>query len=467
MRTDSEQRTQERILVVEDEELVSNLLCKCLNKANYLTDAVFTAAETVEYLEKRTPDMILLDIGLPDDNGLNLLPRIKQMDEFISIVILTGQQDTATVVNAMRQGADSFLGKPFARDTLLKTVDQVLSRHRALRHDWVNKKAHSSKYSHADAALAEMVGDCPEIHRVRDLITRVAGTDASVVLSGETGTGKGLVAKAIHNMSPRADQPFVDVNCASLPSTLVESELFGHEKGAFTDAGTQKPGLLEVASGGTIFLDEIAELDPLAQSKLLKAIETHIFRRVGGVREISTNLRFIVAASASLEKAVRTGRFRQDLFYRLNVFEIALPPLRERGDDIDLLIHHFIRLLNPPLASRITGITDRAMELLRLYPWPGNVREVRNVIERAMILARGTSQILPAHLPDNLKFADGGGHIWNQPLSRVEEQHIIRVLDGTGGNIQRTAKILGISRSTLYAKLKLYDIHPSRLAASG
>jgi len=467
MSTDGELRTQERILVVEDEELVSNLLCKCLNKADYLTDAVFSAAETLAYLERRSPDLILLDIGLPDDNGLNLLPRIKEMDEFISTVVLTGQQDTATVVSAMQQGADSFLGKPFARDELLETVDQVLDRHRALRHDWVNKRAHSSKYRQANAALAELVGDCPEILRVRDLVTRVAGTDASVVLSGETGTGKGLVAKAIHNMSPRADQPFVDVNCAGLPTTLVESELFGHEKGAFTDARIQKPGLREVASGGTIFLDEIAELDPAAQSKLLKAIETHVFRRVGGIREISANLRFIVAASASLEKAVSSGRFREDLFYRLNVFEIGLPPLRQRGDDIELLVTHFIRMLNPPLASRITGASDRAMELLRLYSWPGNVREVRNVIERAMILARGTNQILPAHLPDNLKFADGSGQVWNQPISQVEEQHIIRVLDGTGGNIQRTAKILGISRSTLYAKLKLYDIHPSRMADTG
>ena len=467
MSIDAEQRMQERILVVEDEELVSNLLCKCLNKAGYLTDAVFSADETLKYLEKRSPDLILLDIGLPDDNGLNLLPRIKEMDEFISTVILTGQKDTATVVNAMQKGADSFIGKPFARDVLLDTVEQVLSRHRALRHDWVNKRAHDSKYNQASAALAELVGDCPEIHRVRDLVTKVAGTDASVVLSGETGTGKGLVAKAIHNMSPRVDQPFVDVNCASLPSTLVESELFGHEKGAFTDARTQKPGLLEVASGGTLFLDEIAELDPAAQSKLLKAIETHVFRRVGGVREISSNLRFIVAASTSLQKAVRSGRFREDLFYRLNVFEIGLPPLRERGNDIELLTEHFIRMLNPPLASRITGVSDRAMELLRLYTWPGNVREVRNVIERAMILARDTNQILPAHLPDNLKFANAGELAWNQPLSQVEEQHIIRVLDGTGGNIQRTAKILGISRSTLYAKLKLYDIHPSKMADTG
>jgi len=467
MGTDAEKQMQERILVVEDEELVSSLLCKCLNKADYRTDAVFSASETLEYLEKRTPDLILLDIGLPDDNGLNLLPRIKEMEEFISIVILTGQQDTATVVNAMQLGADSFLGKPFARDSLLDTVAQVLSRHRALRHDWVQRRAHSSKYDQADAPLAEMVGDCAGIRRVRDLVARVADTDASVVLTGETGTGKGLVAQAIHNMSGRASQPFVDVNCASLPNTLVESELFGHEKGAFTDAHNQKPGLLEVASGGTIFLDEITELEPIAQSKLLKAIETHVFRRVGGVREISTNLRFIVAASTSLEKAVRAGRFREDLFYRLNVFEIAMPPLREREDDIERLMHHFIRMLNPLLASRVTGISTRALELLRRYHWPGNVREVRNVIERAMILARGTNRILPAHLPDNLKFPAETDQSWNQPLARIEEQHIIRVLDGTGGNIQRTARILGISRSTLYAKLKLYDIHPSKMADAG
>jgi len=291
------------------------------------------------------------------------------------------------------------------------------------------------------------------LQQVRDLVAAVAETDSAVVLHGETGTGKDIVARGIHRLSQRASGPFTDVNCASLPEALVESELFGHEKGAFTSAASRKPGLLEVANGGTVFLDEIAELNLQAQSKLLKAVETRSFRRVGGVREISTDVRFIVASHRDLDDAVSDGSFRADLFYRLNVFRIDIPPLRDRGEDILELAHHFIRELNPLVGRKITGFSRRVEELLLQYSWPGNARELRNAVESAMIRAGASTSITPHHLSGTLRPSRATIDAGSKTLADVEGEHIRRVLEHTGANIQRTAKILGISRSTLYAKL--------------
>jgi len=447
------QMTAGRVLIVEDDERTSKMLCRALTAKNYTVDAVGTAAAALEHLEKRSPEVVLLDLGLPDAHGIDILPKIKDGDELISVIILTGQSDTSTVVKAMLRGADNFLPKPVSIDALLGALEKTLEHHRAMLRISVYRAANTSRALDDSTVLSELVGTSDSIQRVRELVAAVAETDAAVVLHGETGTGKDIVARGIHRISPRAGEPFTDVNCASLPEALMESELFGHEKGAFTGAADRKPGLLEVAKGGTVFLDEIAELNLQAQSKLLKAVETQSFRRVGGVREISTDVRFIVATHRNLEDAVAQGAFRADLFYRLSVFRIEIPPLRDRGDDIIELAHHFVRELNPLVRRRVAEISKRAAEMLLLYPWPGNARELRNVIESAMIRAGKSTTIMPTHLPENIRPARTVSGAGNKTLAEVEGEHIRQVLENTGANIQRTAKILGISRSTLYTKL--------------
>ena len=447
------QTTAGQVLIVEDDQRTSEMLCRSLASRNYTVDAVGTAAAALEYLKTRSPEVVLLDLGLPDADGIDILPGIKDGDELISVIILTGQSDTATVVEAMLRGADNFLPKPVSIEILLNALERTLEHHRALSRISVYRAANTSRAHDDSTVLSELVGTSDAIRKVRELVAAVAETDSAVVLHGETGTGKDIVARGIHRISLRAGEPFTLVNCASLPEALMESELFGHEKGAFTGAADKKPGLLEVAKGGTVFLDEIAELNLQAQSKLLKAVETQSFRRVGGVREISTDVRFIVATHRNLDEAVAEGAFRADLFYRLSVFRIEIPPLRVRGDDILELAYHFVRDLNPLVRRRVTDISKRAAEMLLFYRWPGNARELRNVIESAMIRAGESTTITPTHLPDNIRPARAVGGAGNKTLAEVEGEHIRQVLENTGSNIQRTAKILGISRSTLYAKL--------------
>jgi len=447
-----------RILVVEDDPSTSEMLCDWLVGEGHTVDSVDTVAAARQYLEHRAPELVLLDLGLPDESGLDFLPELKDSGELVSVIVLTGTTDTQTVVEAMLRGADHFLSKPVALEVLRKTLSRVMERHFAMRHFSVYREVTSSRAGDHAQILAELIGSSEAVNRVRALVASVADTDAAVVLYGETGTGKDIVARGIHRLSKRAAGPFTDVNCASLPEQLVESELFGYEKGAFTGAGNRKPGLLESANGGTVFLDEIAELDLQSQSKLLKAVENRSFRRVGGVREISTDVRFIVATHRDLEEEVAGGRFRADLHYRLGVFRIEIPPLRERGDDILELANHFIRLFNTALQHSITGLSPRAQELLLKYPWPGNARELRNFIESAMIRAGGETTITPALLPSALRTSGTSDSSPHETLAEIEEEHIRRVLKATGANIQQSAKILGISRTTLYSKLDMYGL---------
>jgi transcriptional regulator with PAS, ATPase and Fis domain len=296
------------------------------------------------------------------------------------------------------------------------------------------------------------------MRRVVDLIHQVADTDATVLLEGESGTGKGLAAEMIHRASARAQGPFLDMNCAGLSPTLLESELFGHEKGAFTDAQQAKPGLLEIASGGTVFLDEIGEMPFEVQSKLLKVLESRRFRRVGGLRDISTNVRLIAASNRDLKDALQDGEFREDLYYRLNVFAILIPPLRHRADDILELAHHFLGELNRSMGTRVEGFEPTASDILKHYHWPGNVRELRNVVERAVILVRH-GQIRSHHLPtDLLKPSRMGGAGAVRPLAEAEAEHVTHALEVTGGNVKRAAELLDISRTTLYNKIKAHKI---------
>jgi two-component system response regulator AtoC len=454
-----------KLLLIDDEPGEREAVAEVLRSGEHDVAVAATGREAQEQLERADAEVVVLDLGLPDIDGLELLPLLKQVDPNVAVVVLTGRDDIQTVVEAMRGGADNFLVKPVDAATLQETVERALRRRRLIRRATVYEEVVASRRASAKAMEAELVGSSAAMQAVRVLIAKVAPTESSVVVSSESGTGKGVVARLIHRHSRRAHGPFVGLSCAALPANLVESEIFGHERGAFTDAKTTKPGLLEVASGGTVFLDEVAELEPSSQGKLLKVIEERTFRRLGGVRDLSVDVRFVVATHQNLAALVGAGRFRQDLFYRLNVFQIGIPPLRERGDDILELTYHFIRELNPSLGRSITGVADPAAELLLRYSWPGNVRELRNVIERAMVLASGDT-ITPAHLPEDLcKESRGGHHLRVQSLAEVEAAHIERVLRVARGNVKLAAERLGISRSTLYAKMDRYGLGP--VARSG
>ncbi len=443
-----------RVLVVEDDPEVSAAIVETLDSEGHIASAVDSARALRRHLEKRTPELILLDLGLPDADGLDLLEEIGHLDELVAVVVITGSTDVATVVRSMQLGADNFLPKPVQIADLLDAVDRALERHRFKRHAMVYRHRVGSSRSDSFPGL---VGSCSAIDEVRKMASRVAATDSSVLILGESGTGKGMLARGIHRLSSRASGPFVVVNCASIQPQLLESELFGHEKGAFTGATDRKPGLLEVADGGTVFLDEVSEMDLQAQSKLLTAVEERAFRRVGGVRQIEVNVRLLAATHRDLEQRVREGEFREDLFYRLNVFQLTMPALRERGDDLLELVYHFIRELNPVLGRSVQTISPDAARALRGSQWPGNVRELRNVIERAMILASGDT-LEVEHLPENLVKEAPATSDGLESLSEVEARHIRKVLSRRDLTVQQAASVLGISRSTLYLKMKQYEI---------
>jgi DNA-binding NtrC family response regulator len=447
-----------KILFVDDDSAEREAVAAVLRMAGHGVALAADGHQAQEYLEGADAEVVVLDLGLPDIDGLELLPVLKQIDPHAAVVVLTGRGDIETVVEAMKAGAVNFLVKPVDAATLQLTVERALRQNRLIRRATVYEAVVESRRVSGQELTVELVGASPAMHAVRALITRVAPTESSVVLAGESGTGKGIVARLIHRHSRRAHGAFVGLSCAALPANLVDSEIFGHERGAFTDAKATKPGLLEVAGGGTIFLDEVAELEPSSQAKLLKVIEERTFRRLGGVRDLSADVRFVVASHRDLADLVRTGRFREDLFYRLNVLPITMPPLRERGDDVIELAYHFIRALNPSLHRGITAIGEAATEALRRYSWPGNVRELRNVIERAMVLAVG-DEITIAHLPVDLREevrAGRGGRV--ESLEEVERAHIERVLQMTPGNVKLAAERLRISRSTLYAKMERYGL---------
>lgn len=444
-----------RILVVEDDEALALAICKALELEGHNLQAVASGHEMERVLAHQAPDLILLDLHLPDCDGMDLLPVIKEMEEGASVIVITGQQDVGTVVEAMKRGADHFLAKPFALEELGVEVAKVLAQHRIRRR--LSIYSERVAMPRAGEVLPDLVGSSKPISEVRTLVEQVATTDASVVLLGETGTGKGMIARGIHHLSRRASAAFVEINCASIQPQLLEAEVFGYEKGAFTGAVARKPGLMEIADGGTLFLDEVAEMETQAQGKLLTAIESGSFRRVGGVREVHSDVRVVVATHHDLEKEAASGAFRQDLFYRLNVFQISLPALRERLDDVFELSHHFIRALNPSLGRSVDSLSPKTATLLGNYQWPGNVRELRNVIERAMILTKG-SELRPEHFPANLRSKGAGAGAVLGTLADVEKDHIERVLATLGFNIKQAASVMGISRSTLYLKMKQYEI---------
>ena len=439
------------VLLVDDEESFRRLVAKELGHAGYQV----TAAENVEHarrlLTKQLYHVVLLDVRMPDGNGLDLLAEIKESSPSTEVIMLTAYGTIEEAIRAMKQGALDFLTKPCKLDeieaVLAKAVQkQNLERsHTALEHE-VERLQPGDRF----------IGDAVQIKELLRMVERVAETESTVLIRGESGVGKELVARAVHRRSHRARQPFVVVDCASLHENLLQSELFGHEKGAYTGAIRLKHGLFEVADRGTIFLDEIGELTPQLQVKLLRVLETGIFRRVGGTADIKVDVRVIAATNRSLESMMKEGQFREDLYYRLNVFSIHIPPLRERREDIPVLVDHFVRN-STIVPKRNVLVSDESMAVLRRYSWPGNVRELENVMERALILCDG-GMVDPEHLPMGVRVTPQFGQDDDSDrlptLEEVERRYIRKVLDACKGHRQKAASILGISERNLYRRLK-------------
>ncbi len=441
------------VLLIDDDVDVLRAVGDYFDRIGYEVSRATTAEEGFEAFARLRPDVVILDLHLPDLDGLEVLERLRSQGG--SVILLTGQGDIETAVRAMQLGAEHFLTKPVDLNHLAAATARVGEKIRLARQ---NAMLRVREHEHEGL---ESLGVSPAIRELGRQIELLAASERStVLLTGESGTGKGWVARVLHHLSPRTGGPFVEVNCGGLSATFLESELFGHEKGAFTDAKERRQGLFELADRGTIFLDEIGDLAPELQPKLLKVLETKRFRRLGGSREMTVDARLIAATNRDLVGEVRAGRFREDLYYRLSVMPLKLPAVRERSrDDRLALLTRILADLGPQMPGCPSACSAEALDRLLSAPWPGNVREMRNVMERAMILARGAGQIGVEHLPADLR-KGGGGDKRHQPqaLADVERVHIEKTLKFHGGNRTRAAQELGISRATLINKIKVYGL---------
>jgi DNA-binding NtrC family response regulator len=439
------------LLIVDDEASFRTLVGRELQRAGFVVEGAGDIRAAREALARRGFELVLLDVRMPDGSGLELLPEIKEQWPGTEVVMLTAFGTVEEAIRAMKQGAHDFLTKPCKLSELEAVLDRALEKQQLQR----SNTALSRDVERLSPSEG-IIGATPEMRELFDLIQRVAPTDTTVLIRGESGSGKELVARAVHRLSHRARQPFIVVDCAALHENLLQSELFGHEKGAYTGAASLKHGLFEVAHRGTIFLDEIAELTPSLQVRLLRVLQNHTFRRLGGNTDITVDVRVIAATNRSLEQMIREGSFREDLYFRLSVVPLQVPSLRQRRDDIPGLAEHFIRhsTVAPKRQARLSA---EAMEVLRRYHWPGNVRELENVIERALILC-DDQVIRPEHLPLGVRMAPNfapEAETGDWPtLEALELRYIRRVLDHCKGHRQNAARMLGISERNLYRKLK-------------
>jgi two-component system, NtrC family, response regulator AtoC len=454
----------QKILVVDDEQLIRWTLEQHLVKEGYDVTTVESAEKGLGLINEEAPDLVLLDNRLPDMSGLELLERINVQERGLMVIMITAYGMVETAVKAMKLGAYDYISKPFN----LEEITFVLKK--ALEAGSLRKQVTLLRQQ-CKGQVDAIIGESEEMAKVKNLILKIAKSDATTVLiQGESGTGKELVARAIHASSARADKPFMAVNCAALPVTLLESELMGHEKGAFTDAKAAKKGLFELADGGTVFLDEIGDMDLSMQAKLLRVLENKTFKRVGGVKDIKVDVRVISATNQELSRAISEGRFRKDLYYRLQVVPVNLPPLRERGDDVLLLARYYITYFNQELHKNVRGISKEAEQILLLYPWPGNVRELKNALERAMILDVDTD-LLPEHLPQEIlenrhETATGmpvsldGFAIPDHGISMEDVEHALvkKALEIAAGNQTKAAQLLRMPRDTFRRRMKRFGI---------
>jgi nitrogen regulation protein NR(I) len=476
------------LLVVDDDELILNCFRYAFPPEEAELRTAATAAEALELFQRAPCDVVIVDVRLPDASGLDLLSRLHALDARVPVILMTGHGTSNVAIEAMRQGAFEYLLKPLDLDALQSVIERAVEAARLTRTP-IKLTGDSSE----DAIEQDqLVGQCPAMHDVYRQIGRVAGQDVTVLILGESGTGKEVVARAIYQYSKRANRPFVAINCAAIPETLLESELFGHEKGAFTGAERKRIGKFEQCNGGTLFLDEIGDMTPLTQTKVLRVLQDQQFERVGGNETIRTNVRLIAATNRNLSEMIERGTFRSDLYYRLNVYTIHLPPLRERDGDIPLLVRYFLRRFSRELDKDVQQISPEAMDLLQEYSWPGNLRELQSALKHAVVEATGPV-ILPEFLPETIRrkpaaappversatpepgtldaeliafihqrIRAGSENLYEELTQRLERTLFTELLHQVDGNISRASAILGISRSTLRTKLAALGIHLDR-----
>jgi two-component system nitrogen regulation response regulator GlnG len=455
------------ILIVDDDENLVELLTRLMKREGFKTLVAHGGDAALTLLGSEKPDLMVLDIKMEDKDGMEVLREAKTLDPYLPVIILTGYHDSHGAVRAIKAGASDYLPKPFETNDLIRAIHHALSER-----DLKGKLKDLSNKLHETRSLKEQMGPSDSVVRIISEVNRVAESDFTVVITGETGSGKELIARAIHEASPRSKAPFIPVDCGAIPETLLESELFGHERGAFTGAEVQKPGKFELAQGGTLFLDEISNMPMGSQAKLLRVIQEKKVYRVGGTKPISVNVRLLVASNQDLHDLTESGSFRRDLFYRLNEFSIVVPPLRERKEDIPYLAKRFLDLANIELKKNVRGFSESALNMMFNYPWPGNVRQLRSTIRRAGLLA--DELITEKHL--DLKRVPVPGlaftpkvegtpwkglslrEIVEQSTTAVEREVLTQVLKNTGGNKAKAARLLKIDYKTIHLKLKKLGI---------
>jgi len=468
------------LLVVDDEESILHAFRRAFREPGLTLLTASTAAEGLDLAVRRRPDVVILDVNLPDRSGLDAFRQVRQADARTPVIFVTGHGTTDTAIEAMKLGAYDYLLKPLELAQLRELVGRALEISR-LMHVPAVVEGEEPAPERSDV----LVGRCPAMQEVYKAVGRVAAQDVTVLVLGESGTGKELVARAIYQHSHRADKPFLAINCAAIPENLLESELFGHERGAFTGADRKRIGKFEQVSGGTLFLDEIGDMALLAQSKLLRLLQEQRFERVGGNETIQTDVRLVAASNCDLEALVAQGKFREDLYYRLNAFTIRLPAMRERADDLPLLVDHFVRRFRRELNKDVQQVSPEALAVLRAYPWPGNVRELQSVLKQALLHATGPV-LVPDFLPESVRaperarsaagpgweaFLDerlraGSLDLYAEALALMERQVLTRVLLETKGNQVQASRILGITRGSLRNQIRALGITIERSVGS-
>jgi len=449
--------THWHIMVVDDEEVMRESLAAWLREDGYSVDTAAAGAEAVRLANAQDYAIYFIDLKMPGGmDGIETMMEIRKIHPDASIIIVTAYATVDTAITAMKEGAQEYIVKPCNPEEISMLVERIIKVKHLQRENTILRKKLTKQYSFHD-----IISKSPKMIQIFDLVRDVASTKSTVLIQGESGTGKELIARAVHYSGDRARRPFISVSCAALAETLLESELFGHEKGSFTGATAQRKGKFESADGGTIFLDEIGDISPKLQMDLLRVLQERRFYRVGGSEEIEVDVRVIAATNADLANAVRDGSFRDDLYYRLNVIRIHIPPLRERREDIPLLTHSFIERISHELGKDITGISDGALRILVNHDWPGNVRELENAIERAMVTCK-TTALTEEDCSFLLDQTTGEKKGWSMPadvtLEEAENRIIAETLRRVGGNVKEAATILGIDRSTLYDKIKKFNL---------